>query len=193
MREGRERQMQILGGGNSSNLDGRREDVWAEEDHPINRFKKTHRMRRSRSEEDLRQWPMEAVAMSPQPCLLCSADFCHRDDLLKHIDEEHGGLQRYRKLMLESLAPHVVVGSEIRQYVANYATFLRHARMDWEGATNVEASLRCRLGCAFCARSFWQEELRELYLAGEKPFMQSQDGAFVGATICRALAAHPPW
>ena len=87
-------------------------------------------------EEQLREWPEMAITMPQQPCLLCEADFGDRSALLQHIDQKHGGLQRYRNamLVLESLCPHVVFGSEVRQYVRNYATFLREARMDWDGA-----------------------------------------------------------
>ena len=140
-------------------MHGSRQDPWAEEDHPFNRFKANHGLFRAAVEEQLRERPEMAIIMPQQPCLLCEAGFGDRSALLQHIDQKHGGLQRYRNAMLalESLCPHVVVGSEVRQYVRNYATFLREARMDWDGAE--DASLRCRLGCCFCARSFWKEEL----------------------------------
>ena len=177
-KESQRRQAEAFGGSRSSNADGRREDRWSEEDNPFNRFKSRHKLFRARAEEDLRVWPMKAVQMSPQPCLLCDADHEYREDLLEHIDEIHGGLQRYRNamLMLESLCPHVVVGSEIRQYVSNYATFLRESKMDWEKGAHV--SLRCRVGCAFCARSFWKEELWEVHLTGELGFMENADAVW---------------
>ena len=157
--ESRRRQRTAFGRTGAANMDGRRQDPWAEEDHPFNRFKANHGLFRAAVEEQLREWPEMAISMPQQPCLLCEADFGDRSALLQHIDQKHGGLQRYRNamLLLESLCPHVVVGSEVRQYVRNYATFLREARMDWDGAA--DASLRCRLGCCFCARSFWKEEL----------------------------------
>ena len=129
------------------------------------------------------------MSMSQQPCLLCEADFGDRSALLQHIDEKHGGLQRYRNamLMLESLSPHVVVGSEVRQYVRNYATFLREARIDWEGADDV--SLRRRLGCCFCARSFWKEDLLEVFLAGQQCFMLNPDAVWKSVLISGALQA----
>ncbi|MCV6575830.1 MAG: hypothetical protein OIF58_08860, partial [Cohaesibacter sp.] len=177
-KESRRRQAETFGGSRASNADGRREDRWSEEDNPFNRFKSRHKLFRAGTEENLRVWPLEAVQMSPQPCLLCDADHEYREDLLKHIDEKHGGLQRYRNamLMLESLCPHVVVGSEIRQYVSNYATFLRESKMDWEKGAH--DSLRCRVGCAFCARSFWKEELWEVHLTGELGFMQNADAVW---------------
>ena len=159
-------------------MDGSRQDPWAEEDHPFNRFKANHGLFRAAVEEQLREWPEMAVSMSQQPCLLCEADFGDRSALLQHIDDKHGGLQRYRNamLMLESLSRHVVVGSEVRQYVRNYATFLREARIDWDGADDV--SLRRRLGCCFCARSFWKEDLLEVFLAGQQCFMLNPDAVW---------------
>ena len=177
-KESQRRQAETFGGSKSSNADGRREDRWSQEDNPFNRFKSQRKLFRNNSEEDLRVWPLAAVQMSPQPCLLCEADHEYREDLLEHIEEKHGGLQRYRNamLMLESLCPHVVVGSEVRQYVSNYATFLRESKMDWEKGAH--DSLRCRVGCAFCARSFWKEELWEVHLTGELGFMQNADAVW---------------
>ena len=176
--ESRTRQRTVFGGTSATNIDGRREDVWAEEDHPFNRFKANYGLFRAAAEEELREWPELPVSMSHQPCLLCEADFDERPALLQHINEKHGGLQRYRNamLMLESLCPHVVVGSEVRHYIRNYATFLREARMDWEGSEDM--SLRCRLGCCFCARSFWKEELWEVFIGGNQCFMQNPDAVW---------------
>ena len=170
----RTRQRTAFGCTGAANIDGRREDPWAEEDHPLNRFKANYGLCRAAVEEELREWPEMAISMPLQPCLLCEAGFSNRPALLQ-IDQKHGGLQRYRNamLMLESLSPHVVVGSEVRQYVRNYASFLRESRMDWEGAE--EATLRRRLGCCFCARSFWKEELFEVFIAGEHSFMMNPD------------------
>ena len=171
----RTRQRTAFGCTGAANIDGRREDPWAEEDHPFNRFKANYGLCRAAVEEELREWPEMAISMLLQPCLLCEAGFSNRPALLQHIDQKHGGLQRYRHamLMLESLSPHVVVGSEVRQFVRNYASFLRESRMDWEGAE--EATLRRRLGCCFCARSFWKEELFEVFIAGEHSFMMNPD------------------
>ena len=130
-------------------------------------------------------WPQEAVAMARQPCLLCSEDFDDRAAWLEHVNSDHGGLQRYRNAMLalQSLSPHVVVGSEVRHYVSNYATFLRSSSMDWElplqrlKHVGLEDShdfpRRVRRGCVFCARSFWLEELLDVFLAGAFCFMSN--------------------
>ena len=132
--------------------------------------------------------------MPRQPCHLCDAGFEDRASLLEHIAKEHGGLQKYRNAMLclQSFCPHVVAGSEVRYYVSNYSTFLRHASMDWEGPCLTE--LRGGRGCAFCARWFWLEEMWAVHLAGEQCFMHeitcSLD-ALVCGSIPSALAEDP--
>ena len=80
-------------------------------------------------------------------------------------------------LCLQSLCPHVVVGSEVRYYVGNYSTFLRHASMDWEGQFVTE--LRGGRGCAICARWFWLEEMWPVHLAGEQCFNMFGAGSVV--------------
>ena len=75
---------------------------------------------------------------------------------------------------------------QVRHYVSNYATFLRHAALDWEehfvsAVHNSEEPvplLRCRAGCAFCARSFWTEEMSEVFLHGPENFMQNADAVW---------------
>ena len=49
-----------------------------------------------KKDASLRVWLMCAVQMEKQPCLLCERQYRTRAELLRHIDEEHGGLQRYR-------------------------------------------------------------------------------------------------
>ena len=128
-------------------MTGSRDDKWADEDNPFLRFKENHALHRTRETEALRIWPMEALVMPRQPCHLCDAGFDDRASLLEHIVNEHGGLQKYRNAMLclQSLCPHVVVGSEVRYYVSNYSTFLRHASMDWERATSDRPPQRPRV------------------------------------------------
>ena len=38
--------------------------------------------------------------------------------------------------------------------------------------------LRCRVGCAFCARSFWTEEMLEVFLHGPENFMQNAEAVW---------------
>ena len=166
-------------------MTGSRDDKWADEDNPFLRFKEDHALHRTRDTEVLRVWPMEAVVMPRQPCHLCDAGFEDRASLLEHIAKEHGGLQKYRNAMLclQSFCPHVVVGSEVRYYVSNYSTFLRHASMDWEGPSLTE--LRGGHGCAFCARWFWLEELWAAHLAGEQCFMQNAPAVWTLLSVDR--------
>ena len=184
-RECAQRQATAFGQKDSCNTSGLREDSWADEDITFLRFQANQQLHRRCEKEELRMWPQEAVAMARQPCLLCSEDFDDRAAWLEHVNSDHGGLQRYRNAMLalQSLSPHVVVGSEVRHYVSNYATFLRSSSMDWElplqrlKHVGLEDShdfpRRVRRGCVFCARSFWLEELLDVFLAGAFCFMSN--------------------
>ena len=100
----------------SSNMDAARGDVANEVDNPVKRFMHARRLQRRREKESIRLWPQQALQLAEQPCLLCDCvAFRFREELLDHIDEVRGGLQSYRNafLHLESLCPHVVVGSEV--------------------------------------------------------------------------------
>ena len=61
----------------------------------------------------------------------------YREDWLQHLDEKHGGRQRYRNayLSLMQLAPHVVNGQEWRAIVANFSEFYTRSATDWEKFT----------------------------------------------------------
>ena len=149
-----------------SNMDGSRADKINNEDNPFQRFRHAFSLTLPQEHQKLREWPEQPVLLGAQPCLLCSgADFASRGELLAHIDAQHGGLQRYRNafLHMESLCSHVVTGSEVRHYVGNYAEFLRSSAMDWD--QQKPAQPRERLGCAFCARSFWRVDLHCFSLA----------------------------
>ena len=172
----------------NNNLAGDREDASFGDDNPFARFRAAFALRRAKEDEVVRQWDETPKQIPAQPCLLCDSAFEDRAQLLVHIDEFHGGLQRYRNAMLhlESLCPHVVVGQEVRHYVSNYATFLRFGAMDWEQSFVRAASeqsepdtlLRRRAGCGFCARSFWSEEMTAVFLSGDSCFMQNRDAVW---------------
>ena len=93
--ESRQRHAAAFGRKDSCNMGGFREDLWADEDNPFLRFQATQHLYRQHAAEKLRVWPKDAVAVSRQPCLLCSADFDDRPALLEHVRTVHGGLQRY--------------------------------------------------------------------------------------------------
>ena len=172
----------------NNNLAGDREDASFGDDNPFARFRAAFALRRAKEDEVVRRWDETPKQIPAQPCLLCDAAFEDRAQLLVHIDEFHGGLQRYRNAMLhlESLCPHVVVGQEVRHYVSNYATFLRFGAMDWEQSFVRAASeqsepdtlLRRRAGCGFCARSFWSEEMTAVLLSGDSCFMQNREAVW---------------
>ena len=111
--------------------------------------------------------------------MLCPSgtDFPHRDAWKQHLDEKHGGRQRYRNAWLAymQLAPYVVGGQEWRAIVANFAEFYGRSATDWENfTTEMEAALKSEEGlrpeqrwlprqtaaCVFCARSHWLEQLQ---------------------------------
>ena len=121
-RESRERQAVTFGAsGWSNNFSGQRKDYINEEDNPFARFRHNFALRRVAKEESLREWDLRPTLVAPQPCLLCDVAFDDRSAFLAHLDEVHGGLQRYRNSMLhlESLCPHVVTGSEARRVHAD--------------------------------------------------------------------------
>ena len=106
------------------------------------------------------------------------------------MNEEHGGLQRYRNALfcLCSLRPDGVKGQEWRAAIANFSEFFARAALDWENFTpEMEEMLqsgaglppasrwapRGRKACVFCARLHWQEDLKEVFLAGPDCFMAS--------------------
>ncbi|CAE7026696.1 unnamed protein product [Symbiodinium sp. CCMP2592] len=186
-REARQRQERVFSAKAwASNMDGGRGDTANEPDNPFKRFQHASRLHVQEDKESLRVWPERPVQVEEQPCLLCDGvGFGTREELLSHIDDKHGGLQRYRNayLHLESLCPHVVVGSEVRHYVGNYAEFLRRSAMDWEASAL--SYPRERIGCAFCARCFWRESMQECYLKGSKCFMAAADRVWEMVSVKR--------
>ena len=185
----------------TSNEAGHRADPVNQEDHPFDRYQYAYPLRRAVEAETLRDWVEEPADVAAQPRLLCDMGFADRQAWLDHVDEKHGGLQRYRNafLYLESLCPHVVRGQEVRLYVSNYATFLRYGAMDWERdfvrriaeGEGAEALLRARVGCVFCARSFWTEELELVRLQGRRGFMQSPQAVWKLLSIERYRSRWP--
>ena len=71
--------------------------------------------------------------------MLCNPgrDFHCRDEWLKHLDDEHGGRQKYRNAWLAfmQLFPYVVSGQEWRAIVANFSKFYTRSATDWEKFT----------------------------------------------------------
>ena len=146
-------------------------------------------MRRESAEVECRKFSNRAHAMGPVTCRLCqNAEFNTKEEWQEHVDEQHGGSQRYRNALfsLSALQPHVVSGQEWRAIVANYAEFLARATLDWSCFTpDMKDGLasdsglaseprwhpRALRACVFCARRFWREDMHEEYLAGPQCFM----------------------
>ena len=177
--------------GASNNRDHTRADVYSNLDHPYQRFCADYELRRAATDEMVRRWESQPVESGPIQCMLCSkgVDFLCREDWLRHLDEKHGGRQRYRDACLSfaQLAPQVVSGQEWRAIVANFTEFYTRAATDWEKFTpcmqkacsagqqiapDMRWAPRQRIGCVFCARSHWLEDLHAVYLAGEQSFVR---------------------
>ena len=173
------------------NRDHTRSDAYNNLDDPYQRWKDAWALRRTAPEVSLKQWATTAEPSLPQPCLLCpDTEFVMREDLMQHVNEVHGGWQRYRNayFCLAALQPHVVRGQEVRATVANASEFYARSALDWEEPTpemhrlltsgaalspDARWSPRARRACVFCARLMWREELREEYIAGPWCFMES--------------------
>ena len=173
------------------NRDHSRTDFLNSLDHPLMRYKSSWHLRRQRPDEVCRVWHDRAEPSLPQPCRLCpDTGFVRREELLRHIDEEHGGLQRYRNayFALSSLSPYVVKGQEWRAILANFSEFFARSALDWEKFTPEMEELlqagsglssdrrwepRSRQACVFCCRRLWREDLLLVYLAGPSCFMSS--------------------
>ena len=127
--------------GNSSASDNRdhsRSDAFNNLDNPFKRYVDNWERRRRQPEVIIREWSERAEPVLPQPCRLCpDTAFVKREDLLAHIDAEHGGLQRYRNALFAtlSLLPYVVKGQEWRAVQANFSEFFARSAMDWEWFT----------------------------------------------------------
>ena len=162
--------------GASDNRDHTRTDDHSNKDNPYKRFCETYGMYRKDSDVHTLKWDANALPCKPLTCLLCPnrMEFLCREKWLEHVDEHHGGRQRYRDayLSLAQLAPHVVTGQEWRVIVANFSEFYSRSARDWEKFTpEMQAAVtsgrgiprevrwqpRRREACVFCARSHWLE------------------------------------
>ena len=128
--------------------------------------------------------------LGPLVCYLCPADFATQEEFLAHVNNEHGGLQRYRNKMLfyASKEPWITRGQEWRNIMENAAEFQVRSSTEWEDFTGeMHRELRGPVGlgprarwearhldaCVFCALLYWSEELVQRFLAGPKCTMRS--------------------
>ena len=134
--------------------------------------------------EQLREFPVaRAEALPPVCCMLCSANFVCVEDLHVHVDQTHGGLQRYRHAVLHllSLRPFVLTPVWSRAIVSNFSEFYCRGSLDWTRfSDDMRAALgrstglpsasrwepRRMLACVCCARMFWSEDMQRLHLVG---------------------------
>ena len=78
------------------NRDHSRSDAFNSLDNPFKRYRDTWNLRRTSAEVTTKTWADRAEPTLPQPCRLCpDAEFVSREDWQRHVDEVHGGLQRY--------------------------------------------------------------------------------------------------
>ena len=64
-------------------------------------------------------------------------EFMTREEWLVHVNEEHGGLQRFRNTLFSvlQLKPYKVTGQEWRASVANFSECFARSTLDWEKFT----------------------------------------------------------
>ena len=117
----------------AGNKDHRRADEANNRDDPVGRYIEAWALRRTHTDVQCRKWSQRALPCAAQTCLLCQdRGFVFREDWKKHVDEVHGGVQRYRNALfcLLSLKPYAVRGQEWRAVVANYAEFYASSAVD---------------------------------------------------------------
>ncbi|CAK0826890.1 unnamed protein product, partial [Prorocentrum cordatum] len=164
----------------ADNRNHTRADAENSVDDPVQRCVGTWDLRRSSADVKRRSW-------SPK-----GREFAFREDWKKHVDDEHGGVQRYPNALFStlSLKPYVVKGEAWREIVANYADFYARSATDWEKPTQRMRELaqspeglpaaerwapRTRCAYVFCARLHWSEDLSWELLAGEDCFVKNPE------------------
>ena len=152
---------------------------------PVELYKASRECPRPAKErEELRAFlDTEAAALSPVWCLLCDSNFVCREDFCRHVQDKHGGLQRYRHRVLHlfSLQPFCLTPDIARNVIANFAEFYCRGSLDWDDFTPEMRSLlntssglppvlrwtpRRMMACVCCARLFWPEDLVRAHLVG---------------------------
>ena len=138
----------------------------------------------AKERERLREFPLtSADPLPPVFCMLCPANFVCVEALHNHVDQAHGGLQRYRHVVLHllSLRPFVLTPVWSRAIVSNFSEFYCRGSLDWKAFSDeMRAALRSSSGltcaqrweprrmlaCVCCARIFWSEDLHKRHLVG---------------------------
>ena len=79
----------------------------------------------------------QPTAQPPISCKLCEYGCSSQEEFEQHVQDCHGGLQRYRHnvIYLLSTCPQVLNASDGRSMVANIAEFQAKGAMDWKHFT----------------------------------------------------------
>jgi len=120
-----DRVRQVWGSRSSGdNRDHSRSDALNNLDHPFQRYKEAWPRRREAEAVSVKRFCQRADPILPQPCRLCQQEFCTREDFVSHVNDKHGGLQRYRNALFSmvSLQPYVIQGQEWRAVQASSCT-----------------------------------------------------------------------
>ena len=175
--------------------------------NPFKHYQENWRLRRTSPDESVKVWQDKAEPSQPVPCGLCQEkEFASREEWQQHVNEEHGGVQRYRNALfcLHSLSPYVVKGQEWRAVLQNFSEFYTRSALDWDFTQEMKEKMECqgrlepderweprsRCACVFCARLMWREELQAVYLAGPHCFMSSPAEV---AELLHWKAYHKDW
>ena len=154
-----------------------RRDLYNLQDKPVKRYREALELPAPQEDDGLRPFSSRGVCADPLPCRLCPGlAFRSEAILVTHINEEHGGVEKYRQLFLceEACQGHEVMGEEWRMILANFAAFQTQSATSWDDLNDMVKGtphVRCRGGCCICARTAWSEDHRWAPLLGPQcPF-----------------------
>ena len=103
-----------------------RMDLYSLQDRPVKRYREALAHPAAKDDDGLRAYSGRATPCDPLPCRLCPGiAFCSEHLLTTHVNEEHGGIEKYRHAFLceEACQGHEVTGEEWRMILASFAEF----------------------------------------------------------------------
>ena len=125
--------------------------------------------------DELREFSGQPTITAPIVCQLCDSDFISDRDFARHVAQEHGSMNEYRKrtiYLMEMQGPRALTSQEKRLIVQNNAHFQQFSRPGTGGNTfssGVEDVSRCEAACGVCQRKDFIEHRYRLNLFGEPP------------------------
>ena len=159
----------------------------------MKRYREALELPAPQEDDGLRPFSSRGVCADPLPCRLCPGlAFRSEAILVTHINEEHGGVEKYRQLFLceEACQGHEVMGEEWRMILANFAAFQTQSATSWDDLNDMVKGtphVRCRGGCCICARTAWSEDHRWAPLLGPQcPFQNCHKVAMLLSTATYA-------